>query len=219
MKTILRTGMLTTSEKMWLHWSSSRQPGHYCFPVLPHLKRCGSIEARPVFWYLDTVPTLPHLKRCGSIEAINYFSGIYHPFDLPHLKRCGSIEALPGIRNYLADFFLTTSEKMWLHWSISHFIKRPGQHLLLTTSEKMWLHWSYRDLIKFICVISILPHLKRCGSIEAHPASIQLHTDKQPLTTSEKMWLHWSIVWLLVLLLPGERASYHIWKDVAPLKP
>ena len=91
---------------------------------------------------------------------------------------------------------------------------QPEQLNLLTTSEKMWLHWSW---IQFVVMKlpTALPHLKRCGSIEASDTK-GCPESRPVLTTSEKMWLHWSEIDLLTR--DRFKAPYHIWKDVAPLK-
>ena len=82
------------------------------------------------------------------------------------------------------------SEKTWLHWSIYHTcsISIP---LVLTMSEKTWLHWSVMIDQVANHVRYSLPCLKRHGSIEAPSACCSSR---------------------------GRYKSYHVWKDMAPLK-
>ena len=86
---------LTMSEKTWLHWSLICLGGNILILVyLPCLKRHGSIEAssapRKRRW---PWPSLPCLKRHGSIEATFPLCCLWSPY------------------------YLTMSEKTWLHWS------------------------------------------------------------------------------------------------------
>ena len=82
------------------------------------------------------------------------------------------------------------SEKTWLHWSGWTTTTTTLASRALTMSEKTWLHWSINQIIYIVTFIFFLPCLKRHGSIEA---SLLLHDHKN-------------------------QESYHVWKDMAPLK-
>ena len=81
------------------------------------------------------------------------------------------------------------SEKTWLHWS-GETLQRITCVNQLTMSEKTWLHWSRRIRV------SVPP--------------------PDRLTMSEKTWLHWSYSSQAHLMF--FRNTYHVWKDMAPLK-
>ena len=90
-------------------------------------------------------------------------------------------------------------------------------NLCLTMSEKTWLHWSpYADSQRGAIHPIFLPCLKRHGSIEAGCGEAESVSYNCNLTMSEKTWLHWSTIDIFVDAI--EIVTYHVWKDMAPLK-
>ena len=88
---------------------------------------------------------------------------------------------------------LTMSEKTWLHWSLFPVTAPIAGMNLLTMSEKTWLHWSLIARFGHFSIPLFLPCLKRHGSIEAR--------------------------WSTPMRRLRPRSAYHVWKDMAPLKP
>ena len=109
---------LTMSEKTWLHWSAidydllkKSESSYHVWKDMAPLKR-QYIRLPIIFW-----PNLPCLKRHGSIEATRN-------------QKCTD-----------THYWLTMSEKTWLHWSWISLSKSVSADSL-TMSEKTWLHWS-----------------------------------------------------------------------------